>query len=95
MPEKLPPDPADQYTHSWRDRAEQYCTIRTDDLGIPIDKNRATYFDHHGKWRAFDPDGRSGGNITSGVYLNSGVFNPDLPNGGKGGRIWPKARRRA
>jgi hypothetical protein len=70
------------------------CTIRMDELGIPIDKNGAPDFDHDGKWRAFDPDGRSGGNITSGVYLNSGVLNPDLLKGGKGGRIWPKARLR-
>jgi hypothetical protein len=94
MPEKPPSDTAEQYTHTGRDRTEQYCTIRMAELGIPIDKNGAPDFDHDRMWRAFDSDGRSGGNITSGVYLNSGVLSPDLLKGGKGGRIWPKARLR-
>ena len=59
------------------------------ELGIPQDKNGAPDLDRTGKWRAFDPDGHTGG-----VYLNSGVLNPDLLKGQKGGRIWAKARLR-
>src|SRR4051812_38981039 len=57
------------HAHLARSDPMQDCTIRMDELGIPIDKNGAPDFDHDGKWRAFDPDGRSGGNITSGVFL--------------------------
>ena len=97
MPEKPPPDPADHaedFAHRWRDRLDQYCALRMDELGIPEDKNGAPDYDRDGRWRAFDPLGRSGGNVTSGVYVNSGVLNPDLLKGGKGGRLWPKARLR-
>jgi hypothetical protein len=65
-----------------------------DELGIPYHKNGAPDFDRDGRWRAFEPRGRSGGNITSGVYLNSGVLNPDLLKGKKGDRIWRKASLR-
>src|SRR4051794_27946324 len=87
-------DHAQDFARRWVDRLDQYCAIRMDELGIPEGKNGAPDFDGDGKWRAFDPEGRSGGNITSGVYLNSGVLNPELLKGKKGGRIWPKARLR-
>jgi hypothetical protein len=44
-------------------------------------------------WRAFEPDERTGGYITSGITVNSGVLNPELLKG-NGSRIWPKARLR-
>lgn len=61
------------------------------ELGIPDDKNGAPDFDGDGRWLAFQPRDRSGGNITSGVVVNSACLNPDLFKGRKGGRIWPKA----
>jgi hypothetical protein len=42
-----------------------------------------------GRWRAFDPYGRSGGASTTDMVVDSGVLNPELPKGQKGGRIWP------
>jgi hypothetical protein len=92
-----PPDPADHaedFARRYAEPLDWCCTIRMQELGIPEDKNGAPDFDGDGKWRAFDPHGRSAGNITSGVYLNSGVLNPELLKGRKGGRIWPKARLR-
>ena len=71
-----------------------YCTIRMQELGIPRGQKRRPYFDRTGKWRAFEWRERGGGNITSGVYVNSGVVNPDLLKGEKGGRLWLKARLR-
>jgi hypothetical protein len=97
MPEKPPPDPAEHaqdFARRYREPLDWYCTIRIQELGIPENKNGAPDFDRDGRWRAFDPEGRSGGNITSGIYLNSGVLNPELLKGKKGGRIWPKARLR-
>ncbi|MGO9812934.1 MAG: hypothetical protein ACLP53_19480 [Isosphaeraceae bacterium] len=41
-------------------------------------------------WHAFDPHGRKGGANTTGVVVDSGVLNPDLLKGKKGGRIYPK-----
>ena len=32
--------------------------------------------------------GRQGGNITGGITVNSGVLNPDLLKGSKGGKAW-------
>jgi hypothetical protein len=43
---------------------------------------------------AFDPHGRDGGSITSGITVNSGVVNAKLWKGQKGGRIWLKVRLR-
>lgn len=96
MTEKPPRDPADHAADFARRYAEDldwYCTIRMQELGIPEEKNGAPDFDRDGKWRAFDWRGRTGGNVTSGVYVNSGVLNPALLKG-SGSRIWPKARLR-
>ena len=38
--------------------------------------------------------GREGGENTTGVAIDSGVLNPELLKGHKGGRIWPKLRLR-
>jgi len=96
MTEKPPREPADHaedFARRYAEDLDWYCTIRMQELGIPEDKNGAPDFDRDGKWRAFDWRGRAGGNVTSGVYLNSGVLNPGLLQG-KGRRIWPKARLR-
>src|SRR6266550_6607585 len=97
MTERPPPDPADHaedFARRWADRLDQYCALRMQELGIPEDKLGADDLRKNMKWCAFDPEGRSGGNITGGVTLNSGVLNLDLLKGGKGGRIWPRARLR-
>jgi hypothetical protein len=49
-------------------------------------------YDGDGQWRAFDPKGRKGGANTTGAVVDSGVLNPDLLKGQKGGRIWSKMR---
>ena len=51
-------------------------------------------FDGDGRWRAFIAGNRVGGNLTTGITINSGVINPELLKGKKGGRLWPKARLR-
>ncbi len=97
MSEKPPEDPADHavdFARRYKEPLDQCCAIRMAELGLPEDKNGAPDFDKRGQWRAFEPEGRTGGNITSGVYLNSGVLNPDLLKGEKGGRLWSKARLR-
>jgi len=96
MTEKPPSDPADRaedFARRYAEDLDWYCTIRMQELGIPEDKNGAPDFDRDGRWRAFDWRGRTGGNVTSGVYLNSGVLNPELLKG-NGRRIWRKARLR-
>jgi hypothetical protein len=97
MTEKPPDDPADhaeEFSHRWADKLDWLCTIRMQELGIPEDQNGAPDFDGDGHWRAFDPNGRTAGNITSGIYLNSGIFNRDLLQGKKGARVWAKSRLR-
>jgi hypothetical protein len=97
MPDRPPPDPADHarnFALCWADRLDEYCTIRMEELRIPSDQIGADDLRPGMRWCAFDPQGREGGNITSGITVNSGVLNPDLLKGQKGGRIWPKARLR-
>ena len=97
MTDKPPANPADHaedFSRRYAEPLDWYCTIRMQELGLPEDKNGAPDFDRDGRWRAFEWRERTGGNITSGVYVNSGVLNPDLLKGEKGGRIWPKARLR-
>jgi hypothetical protein len=95
---KKPPidsaDHAEDFAHRWRDKIEQHCTIRMDELGIPENVNGEPDYGGSGWWHAFDPHGRKGGANTTGVVVDSGVLNPNLLKGKKGGRIWPKARLR-
>ena len=97
MPDTPPTDPADHavdFSIRWTDRLDQYCAERMEELGIPGDKIGAGDLRPGMSWCAFDPQGREGGSITSGITVNSGVLNPDLLKGGKGSRIWPKSRLR-
>ncbi len=92
-----PADPglhAQQIAREWKDVAERYVKRRNRDLGIPEGMNGQPDFDGDGHWRAFNPYGRQGGENTTGVAVNSGVINPDLIRGHKGGRLWAKARLR-
>jgi hypothetical protein len=98
MTEKPPSDPADHagdFAHRWRDKIEEHCTIRMQELGIPTEMNSEPDYDGNGEWHAFDLAGRQGGACTTGVVVDSGVLNPDLLKGKKGGRIYPKMRLRA
>jgi hypothetical protein len=97
MLEKQPLDPADHaedFARRYEFPLDQYCAIRMQELGIPKHLHGAPDFGGDGKWRAFIARGRSGGNITTGITVNSGVLNPDLLKGMKGGRVWTKARLR-
>ena len=97
MLEKPPSDPVDHardFAHRWADRLDEYCTIRMDELGIPSDKNGEIDPNRPGSWRAFVPEERTGGYTSRGITVNSGVLNPELLKGRKGGRLWPKSRLR-
>jgi hypothetical protein len=88
----VPEDPADhaaQFAADWADRLDEYCALRMEELGIPGHLQGADDLRPNMKWCAFDPVDRDGGGITSGITVNSGVLNPDLMKGKKGGRIWP------
>ena len=61
-------------------------------LGIPQHERGQPDYDGDGRWRAFDPTGRKGGANTTGAVVDSGVLNPELLKGQKGGRIWPKMK---
>jgi hypothetical protein len=97
MPDKVPTDPADHaqdFSGRWADRLDEYCTIRMDELGIPNEKNGEQDPNHPQTWRAFVPEERTGGYTSRGITVDSGVLNPELLKGKKGGRIWPRARLR-
>ena len=65
-----------------------------EELGIPQDMNGQPDYDGNGRWMAFNPYGRQGGENTTGVVVDSGVLNPGLLKGEKGGRIYPRMRLR-
>ncbi len=64
------------------------------ELGIPKDKIGADDPRAGKPWRVFDPDEKTGGSVSTGIVIDSGVLNPDLLKGKKGGRIWPKSSLR-
>lgn len=91
--DKPHPDPADHaedFARRWADRLDWYCTIRMSELGIPDGMNGQPDYDGDGRWRAFDPAGRKGGGNTTSVVVDSGILNPELLKGQKGGRIYPR-----
>jgi hypothetical protein len=93
----LPADPADhaqRVAREWKEVAEADVRRRMNEFGIP-DGMIGASDPEYGIMRAvFMPHDRDGGNITTGITVNSGVGNPDLFKGQKGGRIWPIARLR-
>jgi hypothetical protein len=95
--EKPPTDPADharQFAQTWADKLEEHCTTRMQELGIPDNMNGQPDYGRDGEWRSFDWRDGEGGRNTTGVVADSGVLNPDLLKGKKGGRIWPGMRLR-
>jgi hypothetical protein len=71
---------------------ESYVRRRNRELGIPPHLNGEPDYAGDGKWHTFDPRGRKGGTNTTGVVIDSGVLNPELLRGKKGGRIWRRMR---
>jgi hypothetical protein len=91
----VPSDPAihaQRVAREWEDVAESYVKRRMKEQGIPHDMIGAGDAYRGIPPRAFVADERTGGSITTGITINSGCLNPDLLKGGKGGRLWPKAR---
>jgi hypothetical protein len=92
-----PADPglhAQQIAQEWEDVGESYVSRRNRELGIPNAMNGQPTYGGDGRWRAFNPHGRQGGENTTGVAVDSGVLNPELLKGQKGGRLWAKATLR-
>ena len=93
----IPANPAEhavQSAREWSDVAGTYVKRRMKELGILDDMIGAGDAYRGIPPRAFVAEERTGGYITTGITVNSGVLNPDLLKGGKGGRLWPKARLR-
>jgi hypothetical protein len=89
-----PADPglhAQQIAREWADVGRSYAELRMRKLGIPKDKIGADDPRAGKPWRAFDPEEKTGGSISTGIVIDSGVLNPDLLNGKKGSRTWQKA----
>jgi hypothetical protein len=81
---------ASQVAQEWEDVGERYVRKRMEELGIPENQIGQPDYGGDGRWRAFDPRGRNGGENTTGVAIDSGALNPELFKGKKGGRIYPK-----
>ena len=91
-PPAEPEEHAREFARTWADKLEEHCTIRMQELGIPDDMNGQPDYGRDGKWRAFDWRDGEGGRNTTGIIVDSGVLNPDLLKGKKGGRIWLRMR---
>jgi hypothetical protein len=92
-----PADPgmhAQQIAREWEDVGEGWVQRRMEELGVPDKLIGQPTYGGDGKRRAFDPLGREGGANTTGVVVDSGVLNPELLKGHKGGRLWAKATLR-
>ena len=85
---------ASQVAREWRDVGQSYVQRRMKELGIPKDKIGADDPRAGKPWRAFDPDEKTGGSVSTGIIVDSGVLNPDLLKNQKGVRVWAKARLR-
>ena len=93
-PRSDPAEHAEDFACRCRDKLEEYCALRMEALGIPDEMLGQPDYGGDGRWQAFDPHGREGGTNTTGVVVNSGVLNPELLKGKKGGRIYPQLRLR-
>ncbi len=83
-----PADPglhAQQIAREREDVGERYVERRNREPGIPKGMNGQPDFDGDGRWRAFNPHGRQGGENSTDVTVDSVVLNPDLLKGKKGG----------
>jgi hypothetical protein len=64
-----PADHAEEFSRLWADRLKEYRTLLMDDLGIHRDLNGEPNYAGDGRWWAFNPAGRIGGNTISGIFL--------------------------
>ena len=87
-------DHAEDFAQRWQDRLDRYCALRMSDLGVPSEKIGAPDYKHGISWCAFNPHDRDGGGITTGIVVDSGVFNPELLKGKTGARVWENSRLR-
>jgi hypothetical protein len=95
MPHLLEPaNHAQDFARRWADRLDTWCALRMEALGIPLERIGAADLRPYMSWCAFDPEGREGGSITSGIVINSGVLNPHLLVGRPGSEAWARARLR-
>jgi hypothetical protein len=85
---------ASQVAHEWEDMAERYIHERMRQFGISENMNGQPDYEGGGRWHTFSAHGLQGGENTTGVVSDSGVLNPDLLKGQKGGRLWAKSRLR-
>lgn len=95
--DKPPPDIADHaedFAHRYHRELDQYAGMRMEELGIPSDMIGTEDAYRRIPWRAFVAEERTGGYVERGVTVNSGVLNPELLKGRKGGRVWAKASLR-
>jgi hypothetical protein len=85
-----PPGPADHaqdFPRRYQRDLEQHCTIRMEEVGVPEGLMGADDLRARIRWTSFDPEGSEGGTITKSIVVNSGVLNPELLKGAKGGRM--------
>lgn len=93
-PPQNPADHAEDFSLRYDEPLDQYCALRMQELGIPDHLLGAPDFETDGKWRAFLVHERSGGNVTTGITINSGCLNPELLKGNRGSPIFARARLR-
>jgi hypothetical protein len=82
-------DHASAVAQEWEDVGERYFQNRMRELGIPEHLIGEPDYGGTGKRRAFDPHEQNGGGNTTGIVIDSGIFNPELLKGKKGGRVYP------
>jgi len=85
---------ASEVAREWEDVAETYFRRRMQELGVPGNMIGQPDYGGDGRPRAFDPYERQGGSNTTGIVTDSGVLNPELFKGRKGGRVYPKLTMR-
>lgn len=96
MTAKAPQDSADHardFARRYAADLDRFTALRMEELGIPGHLQGADDLRPYMRWCAFDPEGRTGGRISRGITVNSGVLNPELITG-KGSRVWANARLR-
>jgi hypothetical protein len=94
MRDSPPTDPAEHaedFAHRYAGDLDLYCAERMQRLGIPDHKIGESEARRPGSWRAFVPEERTGGHVSVGITVNSGVLNPELLKGQRGSRAWAGA----
>ncbi len=85
---------AAEFARTWADRLDEYCAVRMQELGIPAEQIGAGDPEHGIRWCCFNPYDLDGGNITTGITINTGVLDSGLLQGKAGATQWPRARLR-